>query len=141
MRINIPPVTRLLLGLLLTLSLLTGVIRYMQWARLKTRDGNNYTDWEIGGPPSAIPVPYITLHPSLAIFYPWVFVTSTLVESNIFALVISAVTILYGGRYLERAWGSAELVKFLVMLAIIPNFVACLLAIMWHAMTSKGMGS
>ncbi|KAI9884500.1 MAG: hypothetical protein M1823_003715 [Watsoniomyces obsoletus] len=136
MRINIPPTTRLLLGLLLLLSLLTGAIRYIQWARIHAG-----STLEPGLPPSAIPVPYLALSPALAIFYPWVFVTSVLVESNIFALAISAVTILYGGRYLERAWGSAELVKFLVLLAVIPNFIACLLAILWHGITSKGLGS
>ena len=69
-------------------------------------------------------VPYLVLVPSLSLLYPWTFLTTTLVENNVFTLGISGVTIYYGGRYLERAWTSQEFAKFLVISALIPN-LAC----------------
>lgn len=105
-RINIPPVTRILLIALLGQSILSAAIRYRQW----TADAN-------------IVIPYLTLVPQLSIIYPWTFITSTFVESNVFTLSIAAVTLYHGGRYLERAWSSAELAKFLAIVSLVPNFL------------------
>src|SRR5271167_382121 len=103
-RINIPPITRILLIALVLQSALSAVIRYRRWNK-----------------ESEVFVPYLTLVPQLSIFYPWVFLTTTLVESNVFTLGISGMTIYYGGRYLERPWGSTEFVKFLLIVSLIPN--------------------
>jgi membrane associated rhomboid family serine protease len=106
-RLNIPPITRILLIALVVQSLLSFAIRYRQWS------GD-----------SDIVVPYLVLVPQLSLIYPWTFLTTTLVENNVFTLGISGVTIYYGGRYLERAWTSAEFGKFLLVAALIPN-LAC----------------
>ncbi|PQE25350.1 eukaryotic integral membrane protein [Rutstroemia sp. NJR-2017a BBW] len=103
-RLNIPPVTRILLIALLSQSLLSAAIRYRQWTK-----------------ESDIVVPYLSLVPQLSFIYPWTFLTTTLVENNVFTLGISAVTLFYGGRYLERAWTSAEFAKFVIVVALIPN--------------------
>jgi membrane associated rhomboid family serine protease len=113
LRINVPALTRVLLVALLALSFLNGAIRYTQWSRSRG-------DSSVSG----VQVPYLTLVPQSAIFYPWVFLTTTLVEPNIFALVVTAVTILYGGKYLERAWGSVELAKFLLLVTLPSNIIA-----------------
>jgi membrane associated rhomboid family serine protease len=105
-RLNIPPVTRILLIALLSQSLLSAAIRYRQWTK-----------------ESDIVVPYLSLVPQLSFIYPWTFLTTTLVENNVFTLGISAVTLFYGGRYLERAWTSAEFAKFVVVVALIPNLL------------------
>ena len=77
-------------------------------------------------------VPYLTLVPQLSIVYPWVFLTATLVESNVFTLGITGITIYYGGRYLERAWSSTEFVKFLLIVSFIPNILCfCVLVILF----------
>lgn len=106
-RINIPPVTRIVLLVLLVQSLLSAAIRYRQW----TSQSN-------------IVIPYLTFVPQLSIIYPWTLLTTTFVENNVFTLAISAVTIYHGGRYLERAWSSAELAKFIVVASLVPNVLA-----------------
>lgn len=103
-RINIPPVTRVVLGALVLQSFLSAAIRYRQWTST-----------------SDVVIPYLTLVPQLSLFYPWTFLTTTLVENNIFTIGIAGATLYYGGRYLERAWSSAELAKFLVLVSLIPN--------------------
>lgn len=103
-RINIPPVTRILLITLGLQSILSAAIRYKQWSAN-----------------SEIVIPYLNLIPQLSLIYPWTFLTTTLVESNVFTLAIAAVTLYHGGRYLERAWSSKEFAKFLLITALIPN--------------------
>lgn len=117
-RINIPPVTRGLLIALLFQSVLSAAIRYRQWTEN-----------------SHIVIPYLTLVPQLSLVYPWTFLTCTLVESNIFTLSISALTLYHGGRYLERAWSSADLAKFLVVTTLVPNVLTFLVMIFFFALT------
>ncbi|RSL98447.1 hypothetical protein CEP52_010327 [Fusarium oligoseptatum] len=103
-RINIPPVTRILLIALLGQSLLSAAIRYRQWTA--------HAD---------IVIPYLTLVPQLSIIYPWTFITSTFVER----------------RYLERAWSSAELAKFLALVSLIPNFLTLCVMVLFFTLTRK----
>jgi len=103
-RLNIPPVTRAVLIALLLQSVLSAAIRYRQWTAN-----------------AEIVIPYLTLIPQLSLIYPWTFLTTTLVESNVFTLGIAGSTLYYGGRYLERAWSSRELAKFLLITALVPN--------------------
>lgn len=106
-RLNIPPITRILLSALVSQSLLSFLIRYRQWSE-----------------ESDIVVPYLSFVPQLSIIYPWTFLTTTLVENNVFTLGIAGVTVFYGGRYLERAWTSPEFAKFLLVTALVPN-ISC----------------
>ncbi|KAK3946348.1 eukaryotic integral membrane protein-domain-containing protein [Diplogelasinospora grovesii] len=103
-RINIPPVTRILLIVLVLQSILSAAIRYRQWTAH-----------------SEIFIPYLNLVPQLSLVYPWTFITTTLVESNVFTLGIACLTLYHGGRYLERAWSSREFGKFLLISSVIPN--------------------
>lgn len=105
-RINIPPVTRTLLVVLFFQSILSASIRYRQWSESVD-----------------IVIPYLTLIPQLSINYPWTFLTTTLVENNVFTLTIAAFALYHGGRYLERAWSSADLAKFLVLVSLVPNLL------------------
>lgn len=108
LRLNIPPLTRLSLILLLVLSFLTAALRYVRWVR--------------GGVlASAMAPAYLVLVPQRSWLYPWVVLTATLVEQNVFGLLVSAATLFYGGRYLERAWGTSELAKFLLVVALVSN--------------------
>ncbi|KAM0090453.1 hypothetical protein ACP6JD_006170 [Aspergillus fumigatus] len=113
-RINIPPATRTCLVSLVTLSLLYNIAR---WRQIDTR----------GKTPTTTPiVPYLTVVPSQFFFYPWTLLTATFVEQNIFTVLLNAATLFYGGKYLERAWGSREFAKFIVIIAVIPNLVVAL---------------
>jgi membrane associated rhomboid family serine protease len=106
-RLNIPPITRILLIALISQSTLSAAIRYRQWSE-----------------ESDIVVPYLVLVPQLSLLYPWTFVTATLVENNVFTAGIAGLTIFYGGRYLERAWTSKEFAKFLLIASLIPNLLS-----------------
>ncbi|KAL5345837.1 hypothetical protein ACLOAV_008863 [Pseudogymnoascus australis] len=114
-RINLPPITRSLLLLLLFQSLLSAAVRFQS-------------------PPDVV-IPYLTLIPSMSLIYPWTFVTSTFVESNVVSLAISGLTIWHGGRYLERAWTSREFAKFVGMVALVPNVYAFFSLVVMYAIT------
>ncbi|KAM0330537.1 hypothetical protein ACHAQA_003484 [Verticillium albo-atrum] len=117
-RINIPPVTRVALGALAIQSFLSAAIRYRQWSAN-----------------SEIVIPYLTLIPQLSLIYPWTFVSTTLVESNVFTFSVAAATLYYGGRYLERAWSSAELAKFLLISSLVPNVLTFLVSMIFFTLT------
>lgn len=82
-------------------------------------------------------VPYLALVPQLSLIYPWTFITTTLVENNVFTFAIAGLTIFYGGRYLERAWTSAEFVKFLAVAAVIPNIICFGTLVFFFAVTGN----
>ncbi|TLD05194.1 uncharacterized protein PgNI_09746 [Pyricularia grisea] len=117
-RLNIPPVTRILLIGLVVQSLLGAAIRYRQWSA-----------------ESDIVIPYLNLVPQLSLVYPWTFVTTTLVESNLITLALAGVTIYHGGRYLERAWSSREFAKFLLVCSLIPNFLCFAIMFIFFVLT------
>jgi hypothetical protein len=70
--------------------------------------------------------PYIDFLPNYSLYYPWVLATAALVEYNIILLLITGATIFYGGRYLERAWSSAEFGKFVLVVAVVSNSLTAL---------------
>ncbi|KAI0198757.1 eukaryotic integral membrane protein-domain-containing protein [Astrocystis sublimbata] len=109
-RLNIPPVTRIVLAVLGLQSLASILIH-------RGRPGNQ------------VVIEWLTLVPQLSLFYPWTFVTTTLAEENLTGLAIAGVTLFNGGRYLERAWSSKEFAKFLVVVSLVPNFLCFLLLI------------
>ena len=114
MRINIPPLTRVLLALLLAISITHQITRYL-----------------FGG----LDPELLALIPQWSLFYPWVYFTATFAEQNVITLLIAAATVLYGGKYLERAWGSTEFGKFVLLVTVLPNFVATLVYVLWFAIT------
>lgn len=129
MRINVPPLTRGLLVCLFIFTLLNWILR------------PGYSDWVQGvGKPlvsAGDGAPYLAIIPSTAIVYPWVFLIATVVEENIFGLLITGLTIFYGGRYLERAWSSAEFAKFVLFVSMIPNILTYLLYVIGYAVSKN----
>ena len=118
MRVNIPPCTRILLVLLIGFSLV------YQAASYRARS--------LGNANSNV-IPWITLTPQLSVYYPWVYITSTLAEQNVITLAIAGTTFFFGGKYLERAWGSSEFVKFVLIATIIPNIATAILYVVAFA--------
>lgn len=116
LRLNLPPITRALLLLLLFQSLLSAAIYFQR-------------------PTTDLVIPYLALIPSMSLIYPWTFLTSTFVESNVLSLAISGLTIWHGGRYLERAWTSREFAKFVAMVAVVPNVFAFFTLVVMYAIT------
>ncbi|MCJ1243941.1 hypothetical protein MMC30_001138 [Trapelia coarctata] len=121
LRINVPPLTRVSLVALIACSL---VYQAAAYGRIKPTS-----------PPASVPVPWIALIPQLSVYYPWVYITSTFAERNLLALLVAGATVLYGGKYLERAWGSAEFGKFLLVVILIPNVVATILYVLLFVIT------
>lgn len=117
-RLNIPPVTRILLAVLVLQSLLSAAIRYRQWTAM-----------------SEIVIPYLTLIPQLSLLYPWTFVTTTLVEHNVFTLAVSLLILYHCGRYLERAWSSREFGKFLLVTSVVPNTLCFATMVLFFTLT------
>ncbi|KAI1110034.1 eukaryotic integral membrane protein-domain-containing protein [Nemania sp. NC0429] len=113
-RLNIPPVTRIVLAALGLQSLSSIIIH---------RGRSN------------VVIEWLTLVPQLSLFYPWTFLTTALVEENLTSLIIAGVTLFNGGRYLERAWSSKEFAKFLVVASLVPNFLCFLLLITMFTFT------
>lgn len=121
LRVNIPPATRIFLVALLALSLLYNIARWRQ------------LDTSAGSVQSTPIIPYLTLVPSLFWSYPWTLVTATFVERNIFTVLLNAATVFYGGKYLERAWGSREFSKFIAVVVLIPNVLIIPIYLIWGA--------
>lgn len=133
-RVNIPPLTRVSLIVTVSLSILTGTLRYRDWmsrqSETTTTTGSTASD-------EYFTVPFLTVVPALSIVFPWTFITATFVEQNIFTLFITLATLFYGGKYLERAWGSAEFGKFLLVVSVVPNFITFIIYIAWFALTGN----
>ena len=117
-RINVPPLTRGLIVALVSLSFLNGLLRYRDYLAVSAEQSNAVAYAAI------ISEPYLVVFPKFSYYYPWVLVTATFVEQNILGLALSGLTIFFGGRYLERAWSSAEFAKFMLIASVIPNFLS-----------------
>lgn len=127
-RINLPPLTRSLLAAVVLFTLLNFALRpYASWVekveKPLTGVGNG--------------VPYLTIVPGKSVVYPWVFALATVVEQNVLGLIVTGLTVFYGGRYLERAWGQQEFTKFVMFVAMIPNILSFLLYIIGYLITSS----
>ena len=120
-RINIPPVTRALLSSIATLSLLYGIARWREYGNSLNPD----------------PVPYLALVPSEFLMYPWTLLFATFVERNIFTVLINGAIMFYGGKYLERAWGSKEFAKFIFATSLVSNVTAVILYIIWSVLSGS----
>ncbi|KAL9624951.1 MAG: hypothetical protein Q9160_000998 [Pyrenula sp. 1 TL-2023] len=125
-RINIPPITRVLLLTLLASSFLYNLAR---WRQISTMPQ---------GQIAKVSVPYLALVPASSLLNPWTFLTTTFVEQNIFNLLINAAALFFGGKYLERAWGSKEFGKVILVASFVPNLTATLAYILWGAMFGTG---
>ncbi|KAI5818141.1 eukaryotic integral membrane protein-domain-containing protein [Pyronema omphalodes] len=121
---------RLLLLLATISSIIVGTLRYRAWMIRDSRPADS------DAPPEDefFTVPWITVVPAESMVYPWTFFTSTFVEQNIFTLMLGLGTIFYGGRYLERAWGTKEFVKFVLVVSVLPNVVAFVIYNVWFAL-------
>lgn len=117
MRINIPPVTRVLL--LATISLSTLYLSANLLYSPHTFDS------------------YLTLVPYQTLWHPWTILTSTFIEQNIVNFLINTAVILFGGRYLERAWGSRDFATAVLVATIVPNLLVIPTYLIWGVVTGS----
>lgn len=113
---SFPPLTQALLALLFVISLAHQVLR------VRTSSSPSNPD-------------FLVLVPQRALLQPWVFFTAALAEPNVITLLLAGFIFFYGGKYLERAWESREFGKFVLLVTLIPNFVASLLFVALFAIT------
>jgi len=101
---SIPPVTR---GFTAATVLTSLLYLCLQWSQ-----------------PDQAYSPYLTLVPGSSLFYPWTFLTSTLVETSVLEFVATIIFVPASLRYLERLWGSIETLKFMLVSIAIPNLIS-----------------
>ncbi|ETI27814.1 hypothetical protein G647_00263 [Cladophialophora carrionii CBS 160.54] len=132
LRINLPPITRVLLATIVALSFLYNIARWRLSSNSPSREDPSGTS------PSPPPtVPYLALVPSQCIWYPWTFLSATFVEQNILTLLVNGINIFFGGKYLERAWGSRGFVYVILMSSVIPNLIMVVTYITWAALSGN----
>jgi membrane associated rhomboid family serine protease len=112
-RFNIPVLTRSLLILIVGLTTLN----------VLTFPAHNFSLFLFFGEVSRL----IGIVPNESYRFPWTFLTATFVERNLFGLVLNSLTVFFGGRYLERAWGTTEYGKYILVISVIPNVITWLL--------------
>ncbi|KIW73764.1 hypothetical protein PV04_01857 [Phialophora macrospora] len=132
LRINLPPITRALIAAIVALSFLYNIARW----RLSS-DSPSIEDPN-GATPSPRPtVPYLALVPSQCIWYPWTILSATFVEQNILTLLVNGINIFFGGKYLERAWGTQGFIIVIVISSVIPNLMMVVTYITWAALSGN----
>ena len=127
-RLNLPPLTRGLLASLVLFTLLNFALR----------PASSWTE-RAATPVTAVGngVPYLSILPGISIVYPWVFLLATTVEQNVLGLVTTGLAVFYGGRYLERAWGSTEFAKFILFVSMVPNLLSFLLYVLGYVLSKN----
>lgn len=133
LRLNIPPVTRVLLVLTIAISVLYNIAHWT--GTIETPADGSY------GPARRPQVPYLALVPSKILYYPWTLITTTFVEQNIVNFIVNGATILFGGRYFERAWGSRSFAITLLITSLIPNILSVPVYIIWGSITGHPIRS
>ena len=121
-RINIPPVTRILLISIIALSFIYNLARWKSHV--------NIPDTRL----DQTGVPYLILVPAQCLYYPWTFILTTFVEQNVITLMVNLATVFFGGRYLERAWGSKGFAIAFFIAGVVPNLIAAPMYILWGAL-------
>jgi len=121
LRLTVPPLTRALLAALVLTSAAYQLAAYQQH--------HPATGIGLLNPSKSTIVPYISLTPQSQslLKHPWTAATATFAEQNLFTLAAAAAALFVGARYLERAWGGAELARFVALLVLAPNVLAAVL--------------
>lgn len=137
-RFTVPPLTRVLLLLLIVFSSLAAITRYYTYILLMAEATRKEMGQGAGDiapdpknsiqvpQPSGVFVPYLTIVPGLSTTYPWVLFTASFVESNLLSFLFTGSTILYSGRYCEHIWGVAELARFVGLQTLGSNILTVL---------------
>jgi membrane associated rhomboid family serine protease len=134
LKINLPPITRALLAVIVGLTLLYNIARWRLLQLDSDPGATNPNDPSLPAAPPRTPVvPYIALVPSQCLWYPWTLLTATFAEQNIFTLLVNGATVFFGGKYLERAWGSRGFVHVILIASIIPNLLVVPTYLFWAA--------
>lgn len=115
MRFSVPPITQ---ALIISTLLGTSMYAVASWGEPAT------------SPPSDL-ISSLALVPSKSLYHIWTVLTSTFVEQNVLNLLINTTIVLMSGRYLERAWGSTDFSRVVLIAAIVPNLLVIPTYVTW----------
>uniref|UniRef100_A0A060T6L6 ARAD1B16610p n=1 Tax=Blastobotrys adeninivorans TaxID=409370 RepID=A0A060T6L6_BLAAD len=144
--LTLPPLTRVLLLLLITVSVAAAVLRHVAyWNLVKSINEADKEQWEkafseeithgVNFPPrqktvdevvqiSDLYVPVLTLVPGYSpLYFLWIWITTSFVEDGVISGITSAMVLIYGGRYCEHVWGARELLRFVLIATLVPNIL------------------
>ncbi|GBB94612.1 hypothetical protein RclHR1_02390018 [Rhizophagus clarus] len=113
--INIPPTVKVIALIIIILSGLGTVQRIKQW-----QDNGEENEGKEPTFSSNI-LPDMALVPGYALRKFWTFLTAGFLETNLMGFIGSILIILVNGKYLERAWGSKDFLKFIGIVIIGAN--------------------
>ncbi|KAF9900200.1 hypothetical protein EC991_007785 [Linnemannia zychae] len=116
---NVPPLTKSVstaMTIMTALGLLVRVRDLLIQAHAggDSDDGSGASDYSS----ETTFVPLVALIPVSAPYHFWTFATASFFERNIFMYAINMAILLGCGKYLERAWGSRELFKYLAITSV-----------------------
>lgn len=142
-RFNVPPVTRILLIVLIAQFALYTTVGQRQRS---SSSGSSSPDSSSPDSSTTTTKPhtddlkaYLALIPQLALFHPWTFLSAALLEPNLVGLGVGAVAIFAAGRYLERAWSGRELARFVAIVAVVSNLFAVAVCLLAFALGGDGL--
>lgn len=121
--LSLPPATRILTGLLISLSTLLFLLRIVFSPNDLKRVFGATED-------TTLAFPWLVLVPGSALWYPWTLALAGFVESNLVEFLISLFTLPLAGRYLERVWGQVEFLKFVAVVVVSSNVIAVAVSIL-----------
>ena len=129
-RFIVPPITRVLLVLLIVVSTIAAVGRYSAYVfsiheatKQTLVDPSVDETHALSGvyKPSETTIPMLSIVPGVSTFYPWVYITSTFLERTLPPFLVTGAAILFSGRYCEPIWGTVEFGRFVLLLILVPN--------------------
>ncbi|GEQ70523.1 hypothetical protein JCM33374_g4201 [Metschnikowia sp. JCM 33374] len=85
-------------------------------------------------------IPYIQLVPRYAIFYPWVFFTAIFAEISVVSFLLAFCVLYVSTGYVEKFWGSREVLKFIVVVGAITNLCTVVVTIVSNIFRGDVLG-
>ncbi|KAF9146848.1 hypothetical protein BGX30_005058 [Mortierella sp. GBA39] len=119
---NVPPLTKSV-STAMTIMTALGLMVRVRDLLIRTHNGDGDTDAD-GNVVNMVPgseanfLSLVALVPVSAPFRFWTFATASFFERNIIMYAINTFILLGCGKYLERAWGSRELFKYLSITSV-----------------------
>lgn len=121
--------TRVLLGMLYAVSLAILLLKMQRYRA--GGDTDSFHD---------IQIPYLQLIPRHTVLHPWVVCTAIFAEITVTSLVLSSVVLYVSTKYVEKFWGSREVVKFVLLVGTITNLLTVLTTIVGNVVRGDVSG-
>ncbi|GMM37217.1 hypothetical protein DASC09_045420 [Saccharomycopsis crataegensis] len=132
-RFSLPKVTRLVLALNISLSIIVFYYKSQAYAQL-TSSGKPATTEEVDF--AGLSIPFFQLIPSSVIKNPWTLVISSFLESTILGFFFTVANTVVSIRYFEKVWGTKETIKFLLIVSTLTNLLTAVFLTLWKSNTA-----